>query len=80
MIYSERGGGGLTAHSLQSPAAKFQSQGDAHMKTNAQIKFLYYPLKRYTEKHMNAFFSSWKLLKPVELVVNKLKKTIFKNN
>ena len=58
MIYSEIGGGGLTAQSLQPPAAKFQSQGDAHMRTNAQIKFLYYPLKHYTEKYMNAFFSS----------------------
>ena len=28
------------------PAAKFASQGDAHVKTDAQIKFLYYPLKR----------------------------------
>ena len=27
-----------------NPAAKFTSQGDAHMRTNAQIKFLYYPL------------------------------------
>ena len=26
------------------PAAKFTSQGDAHVRTNAQIKFLYYPL------------------------------------
>ena len=25
-------------------AAKFASQSDAHMKTDAQIKFLYYPL------------------------------------
>ena len=28
------------------PAAKFASQGDAHVKTDAQIKFLYYPLNR----------------------------------
>ena len=26
------------------PAAKFASQGDAHMRTITQIKFLYYPL------------------------------------
>ena len=26
-----------------SLAAKFTSQGDAHMRTDAQIKFLYYP-------------------------------------
>ena len=26
------------------PAAKFASQGDAHMRAYAQIKFLYYPL------------------------------------
>ena len=27
------------------PAAKFALQGDAHMRTNTQIKNLYYPLK-----------------------------------
>ena len=26
------------------PSAKFTSQSDAHMRTNAKIKFLYYPL------------------------------------
>ena len=26
------------------PAAKFASQDDAHMRTNTQIKFWYYPL------------------------------------
>ena len=26
------------------PATKFASQGDAHMRTNTQIKFWYYPL------------------------------------
>ena len=33
------------AYSLPHPpaAAKFASQGDAHMRTNTQIKFLYYP-------------------------------------
>ena len=43
------GGGGAPAPysappSLDPPAAKFASQGDAHMGTDAQIKFLYYPL------------------------------------
>ena len=28
----------------ESPAAKFASQGDAHVRTKAQIKFLQYPL------------------------------------
>ena len=47
MIYSKIvGGGGLTAQSSQPPAAKFTSQGDAYMRTDAQIKFLYYPLTR----------------------------------
>ena len=48
------GGGGLTAGAVSAPspptppppAAKFASQGDAHVKTDAQIKFLYYPLNR----------------------------------
>ena len=36
---------GLTATTLlKPPAAKFTSQGDAHVRTNTQIKFLYYPL------------------------------------
>ena len=29
------------------PAAKFISQGDADVRTNNQIKFLYYPLTMY---------------------------------
>ena len=29
------------------PAANFVSQGDAHMRTEAQIKFLYYPLPMF---------------------------------
>ena len=44
-LLQEYSNGGLTA--LPSPlpaAAKFASQGDAHMRTNTQIKFLYYPL------------------------------------
>ena len=49
------GGWGLTAGAVSAPsppppppppAAKFASQGDAHVKTDAQIKFLYYPLNR----------------------------------
>ena len=48
------GGWGLTAGAVRAPspptppppAAKFVSQGDAHVKTDAQIKFLYYPLNR----------------------------------
>ena len=30
----------------QKTAAKFASQSDAHVRTDAQIKFLYYPLTR----------------------------------
>ena len=41
-------GGGLTAGSWSAPqnppAAKFASQGGAHVRTGDQIKFLYYPL------------------------------------
>ena len=46
MIYRKSGGG--RAYSVSplpppsnSPAAKFASQGDAHVRTDAQIKFLY---------------------------------------
>ena len=39
---------GLTAPLPPSPenpsAAKFASQGDVHVRTTAQIKFLYYPV------------------------------------
>ena len=31
-----------------SPAAKFTSQGDAHVRIDAQIKFLRYPLREIT--------------------------------
>ena len=52
IIYSKIGGGlqrGLIAPPPPSPppnppAAKFTSQGHAHLRTNTQIKFLYYPL------------------------------------
>ena len=47
MIYSKTWGE-LTVGSysipVNPPAAKFASQGDAHVRTNAQIKFLYYSL------------------------------------
>ena len=37
---------GLTAPPLPTkpPSAKFASQGNAHVRTDAQIQFLYYPL------------------------------------
>ena len=41
--------GGLTGPPPPSPtnssAAKFASQGDVHVKTDTQIKFLYYPMR-----------------------------------
>ena len=44
------GGGGYSASPplppKKNPAAKFASQGDAHVRTDAQSKFLYYPLSR----------------------------------
>ena len=41
-----QGGEGLTVETyrLNTPAAKFIPQGDAHMRADAQIKFLYYSL------------------------------------
>ena len=36
--------GAYSAFPLSPPAAKFASQGDAHLRTDAQINFLYYPL------------------------------------
>ena len=47
MIYRKIGGleQGLTVPPPpKPPAAKFASQGDARVRTDAQIKFLYYPL------------------------------------
>ena len=48
MIHSKTGGGGggFTAPSSPPPppTEKFASQGDAHERTDVQIKFLYYPL------------------------------------
>ena len=33
------------------PAAKFALPGDAHVRTDAQIKFLSYPLQNFNSKH-----------------------------
>ena len=47
-FWEERGGGrlqwGFTTLPPNPPAAKFASQGDARMRTDAQINFLHYPL------------------------------------
>ena len=52
--YSKIRGGGPTAPispspypQTKTPAAKLASQSDAHMKTEVEIKFLYYPLHIY---------------------------------
>ena len=57
MIYSKIRGEGLTAPpsplpQRKPPAAKFASQSDAHVKTDAEIKFLYYPLYIYIYIHI----------------------------
>ena len=39
----------------ESPAAKFASQGDAHVRTKVQIKFLQYPVIKLSELS-NHFF------------------------
>ena len=48
---------GITAQSSQPPAAKFASQGDSQMRTDTQIKFLYYPLlikfSSYNDRHIS---------------------------
>ena len=57
MIYSKKGGLTVRAYSAppppphpptpknqKKPAANFASQGDTHVRTDAQIKFLRYPL------------------------------------
>ena len=53
MIYSKIRREGLAAPiplpQTKPPAAKFASQSDPHVKTDAEIKFLYYPLYIYTE-------------------------------
>ena len=35
------------------PAAKFASQGEAHMRTDTQIKFIYYPLFSVCKTSLN---------------------------
>ena len=47
MIHSKVGGAySAPLNSPNSPAANFASQGDAHVRTDARIKFLYYTLSR----------------------------------
>ena len=43
VIYSKIGGGAYMSPP-DPPAAKFTSKSDAYMKSDTQIKFLYYPL------------------------------------
>ena len=47
------------------PAAKFASQCDVHMRTDAQIKFLYYPLYMYCKKRL-------RLTKPPNVLIKSL--------
>ena len=47
VIYSKIGGAYTAPFLLPiqiPPAAKFASQGDAHVRSDTQMKFLYYPL------------------------------------
>ena len=50
------------------PAAKFASQGDAHVRTDAQIKFLYYSL--VIEYHL---YASALLISPKSIIYSLLK-------
>ena len=52
-VYSKIGGGSLQPPSppQNPPAAKLASQGDAYVRNNSQIKFLYYPLDMDKLKH-----------------------------
>ena len=61
---------GVTASPPQkkTPAAKFASQGDAHIRTDAQIKFLYYPL--VIEYHL---YASALLISPKSIIYSLLK-------
>ena len=52
----------------KTPAAKFASQGDAHVRTDAQIKFLYYPL--VIEYHL---YASALLISPKSIIYSLLK-------
>ena len=65
---------GLTAPP-NPPTAKFASQGDAHMRTNAQTKCLYYPLKStlisaFGVINLNMYISLTKYLQGVEERIN----------
>ena len=52
---------GLTAPLSNLPPAKFASQGDPHVRTDAQIKFLYYPLM-YRVSFLVLFHAKWSTL------------------
>ena len=54
MIYSKIGGWDCKCPP-PSPTAKFASQGDAHMRTDPQIKFLYYPLTSWASPVAHIF-------------------------
>ena len=60
MIYSKIGGGALQrpSNSLVAKFASHASQGDARMRTDAQVKFLYYPLLTVSHRlHITTSFS-----------------------
>ena len=70
VIYSEIGGEGslkrgLTAPTSNPPAAKVASQGDAHVRTDTQIKFLYYALWRLStlKFSVGSFFLKFQILR-----------------
>ena len=57
-MYSKKVGGCLQGtppppSHPNSPAAKFASQGEAHMRTDTQIKFIYYPLFSVCKTSLN---------------------------
>ena len=56
MIYSKIGGWDCKP---PPPTAKSASQGDAHMRTDPQIKFLYYPLTSWASPVAHIFLP-WK--------------------
>ena len=60
VIYSKIGGGGLPPFP-NPPATNFASQGDTHMRNDAQIKFLYYPL----QVRKVGFWKDSLILKPI---------------
>ena len=88
MIYSRIGGGILPAEGLQRPlppnppAAKFTLQGDAHVRTDAQIKVLYYPLKissMYLETVVLVIFTPFMELLTLSCIMLQNEKTYLKN-